>query len=229
MPGAPAVDSLAGSTPGGGGSAQTWTHTTGSGPDGLLLVCAAASSALLPSSVTYGGAALTHLQSAESGSGSTDRDVDTWYMLAPPPGAASVTCTYATTTAGISAESVTFTGVSQSSPFGSTGTFASTSAGTAATVTTSPASALLLSFICARATTAPSPGSGETSQWALLGGTNIYGAGATQPGGAGVTSQFTFSPADHCAMITIPLLGAQAASAASNVVAALVASGATGL
>jgi hypothetical protein len=201
----PAVDVLAGSTPGGGGSSQSWAHTTGTHAN-LMVVCAGASSGLLPTAVTYGGTSLTHLVSASSGSGSTDRTADIWYMTTPPAGLATVAVTYGTTTAGISGESVTFTGAGASA-FGPSASFTSASTATATTTTNSVASALLLSFMCARTTSAPAAGGGESLRWTLLGGSNIYGAGATQSGGTNVTSTFTYSPADHCAMIAVPILG----------------------
>lgn len=193
-------------------SSLSWTHTTGSGANRLLIVGveggAGAANASI-TGVTYGGTALTRLQQVSTAT--PQRMADVWYMIAPPSGSATVAVT-AVDNCNLAGHGLTLTGAAQvSSTFGTPVVSATTTNATPSVDTTGGAATdLVIGVIGCRANTSPTPGGSQTIRATFqLAGTNMRGGLTTQPGGTGtVTTSFTMSPADSAALIAFAVKAA---------------------
>ena len=201
----------------------TWNHTVGSTANLLVVALAftvGGTGADYPSvdSVTAGGVAMTKIGRAVStGNIGYERATELWSLQNPPTGAVSIV---ASTPPGMNgaqqegnAPNVSAAAVSYinalSSPFGTfqTASTANTSTTTlSVTSTTTNARGIVLSAGAVRSTSAPTIGSGETSIYASLNGTNLETAVSTQPGStSGATSSLTWTTADQAALIAVPI------------------------
>lgn len=122
-------------TQGTGVASLSWSHTVGAGSDRLLVVRVAnINSSVTVNNVTYGGVAMTALQSATSGSGTSQVRISMWYLVAPAVGTATVAVTLSASTR-VQGYSNNLTGVSQVAPFGTPVTAVGTNNALAVTVT----------------------------------------------------------------------------------------------
>jgi uncharacterized repeat protein (TIGR01451 family) len=176
------VSSASGNT-----SSLAWSHTIGSGSNGILIVGVSnRRSNRTVTNVTYGGQSLTRIGIQVSG-GNTSR-LEMWYLLAPPQGTALLTVNLSGNTDVIGG-AVSYFGVDQLAPMG---TFSSTGGtGSSATVTiTSAIGELVVGAIAAPGTAQSlTPGSGQISNWNVGTGTsgaNERGAGSSQDGASSV-------------------------------------------
>ncbi len=152
------------------------SHTVPSGSDRLLLViCQGEGDQTDPnvSSVTYGAQSLTNIPGASIvGNGAY---VEFWYLVNPPVGAATATCSYGGTTDNSGIVAISYTGVSQSNPFGNVG---EKTAGNSSTPTFSLTTQFVNSVIVDAITgdggdTFPhAPTSGQTERWDFRSGTS---------------------------------------------------------
>jgi len=176
-------------TQGTGVSSLTWSHTVASGSDRLLIVrIANIDSTVSVSNVTYGGAALTQLQSSTSGSGTSHVRASLWYLVAPTVGTANVVVTLSGSTR-VQGYSNDLSGVSQTTPFGTPVT--TTGTNNALSVTATGATGDLMMDVAAAqggAGTATA-GAGQTAITGSTGPTanDVLGMGSTKAGAASVT------------------------------------------
>lgn len=198
----------------------SWTHTVESGANLVMVALAfgtpyqSGADRTYTSSVTIGGTAATKVCAVSSAGspGGHDRTVEIWALQNPPTGAVTVSATVtsgATSSqtsniAGISTSYLNATGVG-------TGVTAANATGsvTSNSVTTTGGSANGLVFYVgsARSTTAPTPGSGQTSLSSGIAGTNMAAQVTTQAGGTGsITSSSTITTADQFAGAAVPIL-----------------------
>lgn len=186
----PVVESVS-ATPGtvSNGNSITFSHTTGSGNNRLLLVGISfyhASSARTVSSVTFGGTSMNSVGTIYNGNG---RRVAIYSLVGP---AASTTANVVVTFSGTGvygvASAVSFAGVDQCTPLG---TFlgATGSSSTASVSPTSVAGDLVFDTVAAGY--ALTVGASQTQQWNTSAGTTIYGAASTEVA-AGVTTTMSW-------------------------------------
>jgi hypothetical protein len=180
----------------------SFPHTIGNGNNRLLVV-AISSRPNAASNVKYGGVAMDSLGAFVNFSASPQLRVEFFYLTNPPTGIANVTYNI---TAGSVAGSVSFSGVYQPIPFGSSAGVIGTSPGcTSSTLTVcgapQPTVTLLngpddmildaLSISAGTGTSTGDAGSGQTKQWDIRqGGPTIKmrGTGSTKPATDGLTT-----------------------------------------
>ena len=190
------------------GSSLTFSHTTGTGLNRLLLVGVVTgsttsinSNAPTVTGVTYNGGSLTLLGSvAETG---TRIRTYLYQMVNPPSGTYNVVVTTASSSP-LYAGATTFAGVSQASP---TGAFASNSIGTPAgelggttDITVNPVSSASGDLIYAvigvdtdGSTLSITPGSGQTSAWSFSSFSTSSAGCSTKPGAPAATMSYSWS------------------------------------
>ena len=170
----------------------SWSHTTSTGADLLLVSVAFNDSARTVTAVSYAGRPLTRVPGslARSGTTGTDRHVETWSLSAPPAGTASVTTTVSGTTGvSMTGQSATFTGVDTTSPLGTATATGGTAANPTVTVPSTPG-ALVFTGVSTRAA-APGAPTGALKSYTNLSGTNAYSGSAALP----TTSTTSSTPA----------------------------------
>ena len=191
-------------------SSLTWSHTVGAGANRILLVSISFRDGnVTATSVTYGGTALTLIDS-QNGPGNQNR-TEMWYLLAPPSGTASVVVNMSAGKRIVGA-SVSYTGVNQGSPLGTsacannTGLIASVAVSSGAgqlvvdTITANGDASLLLA------------GLAQTQLWNTFSGTgdagNARSGGSTQAGAATTTMSWTLLVPKPWSICAVPLLPA---------------------
>jgi len=216
--------SATGQTSSGAVTTLSWTHTTGAGPNTVLIVGGAIGKVSTPpaiASITYGGVAMTGFATVNSG-GLTDGYVVMYYLLNPPAGAATVLVTRgAASTTTMVFGSVSFTGASQTVAdyFVAHNQSASAGSATASVVvpTVSTASQVVDAMCSGSATT--SPVSTKTNRWKnAFGSSSAAGVSAqstTVGTGGNVTMQYAIT-SDDWAMIGLEVLPFVAPSAARS-------------
>ena len=175
----------------------TWSHTVPTGSTRLLLVTVGMWDPLgqtSVSSVTYGGAALARVTGLTPPNQAGGGLVDIWYRLAPVEGTANIVVTLADVHAILLTGAVDFTGVDQTTPFGTP----ATATGTAATITVNVSSAtgeLVVDAVKAFRTghTALSPGADQTEQFDINSGATDSHAASTEAGATTVTMSWTYT------------------------------------
>ena len=149
-------------------STFSWNHTVGSGSNRILIVSISLRTGnSTATSVTYGGTPLTII-GAQQGPGNQNR-TEMWRLLAPPSGTASVVVTLS---GGqhIVGNSISFTGVNQTTPLN---TFASSSNTSAAAAVSAPSGAgqLVIDTVTANGdANTLTVGSGQTPKWNAVSG-----------------------------------------------------------
>ena len=178
-------------------STATWSHTVPTGSTRLLLVTVGVWDPLgqtSVSSVTYGGAALARVTGLTAPNSADGGLVDIWYRLAPTEGTANIVVTLADVHAILLTGAVDFTGVDQTTPFGTP----ATATGTAATITVNISSAtgeLVVDAVKSFRTgnTALSPGANQTEHVDINSGATDSHAVSTEAGAATVTMSWTYT------------------------------------
>jgi|SRR5215471_11863569 len=94
---------------------------TASGTNRLVLCGVHYNDVMAVSSVSYGGSAMTQSTAGQVQTGGFS--VDVWYLIAPATGAQTVTATLASTGAHKILSCISFTGVDQTTPFGTCATY----------------------------------------------------------------------------------------------------------
>ncbi|HKZ55395.1 MAG TPA: DUF2341 domain-containing protein, partial [Anaerolineales bacterium] len=205
---APVFDNASSQSNSSTGNTLTWSHTTGSGSDRLLLVgVTLRSSSTTVSSITYNSLALAQIPSATVLS--NDVRTELWYRVNPPSGAYNVVVTIGATRM-MAAGAMTFSGVHQTTTFGTVATNAASS--TAPSVNVSSATDELVVDVVGQR----DPGSNtltvhasqlERFQKASTSGSsaNVRLGGSTETGAATTTMSWTLSPGDDWGIIAVPL------------------------
>lgn len=101
-----------------GDNILTWTHHTGVGYNGILVVSFAGRGAATVTSITYGPSSRT-LTFIRGDQNSTDARSELWYLLNPEPGDNTITV-HTNINQTITANATTWFGVNQTSPIGNT-------------------------------------------------------------------------------------------------------------
>lgn len=180
-------------------SSLSWSHTVASNTSGIVVVGVSLTGGdgATVTSATYCGNAMT-LKGALSNSTSVRTEM--WYYLAPATGACTVQIQINTSTGNkrIVGGAVSYTGVSQTGPFG-TGASDTGFSQNATVDVTSAAGELVMAVVGKRDTAqAISVGSGQTQRYIdqTTSGTaadNVIGAGSTEPGAALVTMSWDWT------------------------------------
>lgn len=148
-----AFDAVGPSSAGQSATATTttsWSHTC-TGSNRLLVVGVAVGanpSTGITTSATYNSVAMTSIGTQQSGTGSAFGYIQMFSLVAPATGANTVAVTTSATVDALSAGSVSFTGVSQTTPLGTPVTAAGSSITPAATVTGTTAGNMVIDAAC---------------------------------------------------------------------------------
>jgi len=209
----PAFDNASSASNSSTSSTLTFSHTVGTGSDRLLLVgVVIRSSSTSVTSITYNSLALTYLSSVLS----NDVRTELWYRKNPPSGAHNVVVTIGASRM-MAAGAMSFTGVHQTTTFGTAMTNANSN--TAPTVNVSSATdELVVDVVGQRDPDAPNTLTAHASQAerfkkASTSGSNanVRLGGSTETGAATTTMSWTLSPGDDWGIIAVPLKPAPAA------------------
>ncbi len=170
----------------------TFTHTIGSGSNRIVFVCLAYrynASILLNVSATFGGAAMTFMDSNVS---TWRYGVYAWYLKNPTPGANTVVVTEANGNRYMYVGSVSFSGVDQTTPFGTRAKATGTSTAPAVTVASAVGSVCLDVVYTEISTSAGiNADAGQTGRWKEVAAYLQSGAGSTKDGAASVVMSWT--------------------------------------
>ena len=200
-------------------SSLSWSHTVGASCNTILMVGISwRDGNIATTSVTYGGTALTKIGAVNAG-GNQNR-TELWYLLAPATGTATVVVT-GNASKAIVAASISFTGVNQATPLG-TSAFVGSNGSTTASVTVSSGSGqVVLDTVTANGDAVSlTPGGSQTQQWYSYSnngdGGNSRGGGSTQPGAASTTMTWTLGVSKPWSIGAVPLLPAASSCAAAG-------------
>jgi len=189
------------------GTTLIWSHTVGNGNNRILIVGVAIhNSVRTVSSATYGSQNLTFIGQSMDGSGKVE--VNLYQLLAPPVGTANVTIVI-NVGDRISGGSVSFTGVSQTTPLGA---FAS-AGGSGLSGSVNVASATNEVVVDIMGATADAltltPGSLQTQQWnkssGVTGPGDVIGASSTQSGAPTTTMSWSLGASKPWCLGAVPL------------------------
>lgn len=189
------------SSSGTGTSSLTWSHTC-TGTDLILVVGVETSSAEAATGVTYNGIALTLIDAQDAAALFCRSEL--WYLIAPATGANDIVVTMAGSATYIVGGATSWTGVDQSTPLG-TAAKATGSASPATVDVTSAAGEVVLDAACAIAGVTMTVGASQTSQWNLLAGGVLRGAGSSEGGAGTVTISWTLSASALWATVAVPI------------------------
>jgi hypothetical protein len=201
-----------------GSSSKTVSHTT-SGSNRLMIIGVSINpdNDQYVTSVTYAGQALTKLAHAVI---SDDARAELWYRVAPATGTndAVVTFNRGNEDGGVIGV-MTFTGVDQTTPFGTHAT--ATGDGTSASVNVSSATGqLVFGVFASEAEDLPTltVGPGQTEYWNIRSDIHdgAFGGGSTEPGASTVTMSWSLSSADDWAIVAVPIKPAPGGATAAT-------------
>jgi hypothetical protein len=148
----------------------SWSHTTGSGSDRIMIVgVSIRSSSVSVGSITYGAQSLTSIRSDINSNGVSS---ELWYLTAPNPGTHTVTVTLSGSSRATGG-SCTYTGVNQTTPIENSAGGSNYNSSPSQSITVNTANCLLLGHVAILGTSSypysvvavSSEGSGQTQQW----------------------------------------------------------------
>ncbi|MDQ8023504.1 MAG: DUF4347 domain-containing protein, partial [Moraxellaceae bacterium] len=179
-----------------GATSLSWSHTVAAGSDRMLVVSIAARNDGPVDTVTYGGQALTRLSSV-IGDGVVVAEI--WYLLNPTVGSANVVISLGSTHEFV-AGATNFTGVDQTTPFGTVKTDADDGSTNSSASVSSAAGDVVIDVIALRQQDGtPSIGGGQSLLW-----TERVGNSSADPTGAssyeiasGSSTSMTWSSIDN--------------------------------
>ena len=192
-------------------SIVTLPHTTGSGLDRILVVGVSIFSANKPvNSITYGGVPLTFLGAIDGGSGSNNRRVELWYLVAPAVGTAPVVVTMGGGSKMVVGAQTWF-GVDPLAPV--SGFASSEGSGTTASIAVpSGASEFVIDCICTKgAAQSIAAGAGQTEMWndvTRTNGGNVMGGGSFAAGAPSTPMSWTLQRSQYWVVGATSLLPA---------------------
>jgi hypothetical protein len=197
------VDFISEKNTGNGGAVSlSWTHTTGSGPNRLLLVGVSIRNGggETVSGVTYGGASLTFVGAQTY---MTSVRVEHWRLVNPASGDHTVVVML-TRSPTAAAGAVTFSGIDPDDPHGEP-VGASGEAMPATLTVPSRAGDLVVDTVGLRAGFKMTPAPGQTQLWNVTVGPFESAAGSARPGEATVPLQWTTDNAQTWAIQALSL------------------------
>ena len=167
-------------------ASASWSHPVGTGTSTVLIVGLStedtSTTSLAVSAITYNGVAMTAVASSTATAGSSTLDrTQLFYLLNPAAGAHTVSITFGGAVNGVSAGSVSLSGVAQSAPSAAAINTATSGTAISASVTVATAGSWLVDAVNSGSGNATfTAGSGQTSRWAI-GQSSSGGAGSTKP------------------------------------------------
>ena len=178
-------------------SSLTWSHTTGTGSDRILIVGVAVQGVNI-NSVTYNGTNLTRLATKTN-----TVKVEMWYLVAPTNGAHNVVVTLSGNCglSGVTGGAQSFYNVDPTTPFGTTGT-ASGNRSTASATVSSAVNEIVVDAV-ATSFFGLTIGGGQTLGFNQA--PFISGAGSRATGAASVTMDWSIALSDDWATIAVPI------------------------
>jgi hypothetical protein len=197
-----------------GCTSLSWSHTVGSGSNGILIVGLSGFKNDPASSVTFGTKSLSLVGNHV---GYANVNVELWSLLNPPTGTDTITVTLSGNNflagGSVSYFNVAGTGtVASADDGGTTGTTASV------TVSSSNTGDLVVDTLGAYnfglSTVTASQGSGQSQRWnsgplnALPVPAFFVGGGSDKPASSPVTMTWSFSPSSYWSLIAVPLIPA---------------------
>jgi hypothetical protein len=171
-----AIDAVGHGNNGDGGSSISWSHTTGSGSNRIMIVgISIRSSSVNASSISYGSQSLTFIRRDINSNGILS---ELWYLIAPTSGTRNITANL-TGSAKATGGSCTYTGVAQISPIDASNGGSGSSSSPSQSLTVNTANSFLLGHVAIRSTstTVQSEGSGQTTRWDEIAGTSSAARG----------------------------------------------------
>ncbi len=192
-------------------SSLTWSHTVGSGSNGILIVSIATrdSAGGTVSSITYGGTALTFIGADTS----SKTHAELWYLKAPATGTANIVVNL-TSAENFVAGATNFFGVNQTTPYGSVTT--GNGSGDPSLIVASATGELVVDAVADRDVDSETIGAGQTALWVTKNGTgsnDAWGGSSSEAGAASVTMSWTTTGAGagEWAAVAVSLKAAPAA------------------
>lgn len=193
-------------------NALSWSHTiSSSGSNRILLVAVAIrnASSQTVSTVTCGGSNLTRINSATQG---TTMRVELWSLANPPTGTKTIVATLAgSAKARFCAGAVSYTGVNQTAPLG-TSAIATASSATSISVNVASAPGELVVDAVGKSYSSESiiPGANQAQRWndqttASSAKDNTVGGGSQEAGAATISMSWSASTARAWAIVAVPL------------------------
>ena len=179
-------------------ASASWSHTIGSGTNRVLIVGLAtedtSTTSLAVSSITYNGVAMTAVPSSTATAGSSTLDrTQLFYLINPAVGVHTVAVTFGGAVNGVSAGSVSLSGVAQSAPTAAAINSAASGTTLSASVAVATAGSWLVDVVTSGSGNATfTAGSGQTSRWAV-GQSSSGGAGSTKPISAAGTASSSWT------------------------------------
>ena len=181
----------------------SWSHTVAAGSDRCLVIGYSDYGWITnATNVTYNAVAATSVSTATNGNGPV---ASLWRLVAPDTGANTVSMDV-TSQVTSSGGAVSYTGVDQTTPFGTAAT--ATGASTTPSVVVSSASGELVVDALSSGGNTPTAGAGQTSRIALA---NFFGM-SEEAGAASVTMSWTTDTSNEWAIVGAPLKAAAAGS-----------------
>ena len=170
-------------------SSLTWSHTVGTGSNGILIIDVSirTNAGVTVSSVTYGGVALTYIGSATS---SKDH-AEMWYLKVPVTGTANVVVTL-TGSENVAAGATNFFGVDQTTSYGSLTT--GNGSGDPSLTVASATGELVIDAVSDRDVDSETVGAGQTLLLTTKAGSasnDAWVGSSTEAGAASVTMSWT--------------------------------------
>jgi hypothetical protein len=200
-----AVDAVGGGTTAStNASSLSWTHTTATGANLLLVAVEFNDGHRSVSGVKYAGRPMTRVSSslARSGTTTSDRHVEVWKLTDPPVGSSRVAVTLTGGTASITGQSQTFTHVNVTTSVGTAVARGARTPNPSVTVS-STLRGLVFTAVSTRSGP-PTPPSGAISPLINKAGAAAYGGAAALPGDGRVTATWT-APAGADAVTAVPI------------------------
>jgi len=161
----------------------SWSHTVANQSNRVLVVGVTAeytSNSCQASTVTYGGQSLTKIAQTVT-TNSSYECASLWYLLAPTVGTNTITVTYQTSMADMSAGAVSLYNVKQAAPDASNSSFSNSSATSTSVTTLSAQSWVVDVFASGIALGNLAPSSGQTSRWTQDSNGNQSSGMSTKP------------------------------------------------
>ncbi|MDW8270403.1 MAG: hypothetical protein RMN24_14680, partial [Anaerolineae bacterium] len=187
----------------------TLNHTTGAGPNRLMLVGVSINRQTGTSNdqvtgMTYAGRPLT-LVGAVNDTNSTEARVEIWALLDPPIGVAPLVVTFNRANAdGAVVGVITFTGVNQTTPYGPFVANHGNGTNLSLVVPSAPGE-LVFDTAMLRSQALNSAGAGQTQHWRTFFNNRVGAGGSTKPGAATVTMSWTGASAADWALAALAL------------------------
>jgi len=204
-----AFDANSSGTNGAGSTSVSWSHTTGSGLNRIMIVgVSIRNTTVSVSGITYGVQSLTFIRADTQG---TSIRSELWYLIAPASGTATVTVTLSASSRATGG-SVTYTGVAQTLPIDVHGGGTGLSSSPSQSVTVSTANSWLLGHLAISGSgkTVTAEGSGQTMRWdqETSGGSSAdrnrgHGSGKGPVGTGSQTMSWTLSGSENWAVSVV--------------------------